>query len=694
MPHDLITNDNPAALPSVDTSRKLHIGHFAFMRALVQGADTKAAWERYLQIEGEHTDARIVRKTIHWIRDAFASAAKREHKFGTARLVLADWSKVGEREQQQPTLAQFVADRGLEGFSENDQIVAFLETYPAVDVQQKRRAKLMARQLDALRWLEELAAQPPGAGDPIASWISPDLTCHVQAAGLFTLRQLVTHINGIGKRWYCTIPAVGPLKAKRIEDWLRAHELSIGLALGDHVSVARAKLNSHQLARVVPRQTAIVPLDKLIVPGELDGSQGWFRAPRAQCMMRANNDYEAVLLWIKTRHGMSSEQKQAVQIKRGIAPGGPEGPMDWLHYLSHTQRAYLKEAERFILWAIVQHKKPLSSMTLEDCEAYRLFLASPTPSDLWCAPRGRDKWSPLWRPFEGPLSPSAQAHTLRILKSLYKFLVDQCYLVGNPWNGVTIPRASRVAVSRGRSFTQAQWAFIEQQAAQLSNRSADCRLRFALHLYYATGMRLIEGVQARVDDLRFVSYPDHESDEVVSGWELKVVGKGNKERIVQVPQDVVDELASYLASRGLDPDPEAVSNRGAYLLGQVVDVASRAPWSPSAQQAVDPKRGISHVKMYEAIKRFFQHCAELLAQSDPKSAQRLASGSTHWMRHTYGTHAVAAGMPLDVVQQNMGHASLDTTTGYTTSEERRRMKAAQAAWKKKPPIDAYTNSEQ
>jgi site-specific recombinase XerD len=86
--------------------------------------------------------------------------------------------------------------------------------------------------------------------------------------------------------------------------------------------------------------------------------------------------------------------------------------------------------------------------------------------------------------------------------------------------------------------------------------------------------------------------------------------------------------------------------------------------------------------MYEAIKRFFKQCALELAATDPKGAARLAAGSTHWMRHTYGTHAVAAGMPLDVVQQNMGHASLDTTTGYTTSEERRRMKAAQGAWKR------------
>ena len=692
MLHDLIPLENPARLALVDTSRKLHIGHFAFMRALVQGADTKAAWERYLQIEGAHSDARIVRKTIHWIRDAFAAAAKREHKFGTARLVLADWSEGGGGARQQPTLEAFVADRGLDGFSEVEQIVAFLDAYPASAVRQRRRAKLISRQLDALRWLEELVAQPPGAGDPIASWLNPDLANYLQAAGLFTLRQLITHINGIGKRWYIAIPAIGPLKAKRIEDWLRAYEPSIGLALGRHVAIARKNLFSHELARVVPRQTAVVPIDKLIVPAELDGSQGTFRGPRAQCMMRASNDHEAVLLWIKTRHGMPPEQKRAVQIKRGIAPDAPEAPLDWLGYLSHTQRAYLKEAERFMLWAIVQHKKPLSSMTLEDCEAYRDFLADPTPSDKWCAPRGRDKWSTLWRPFEGPLSRSAQAHAVRVLKSLYTFLVDQCYLVGNPWNGVSTQRATRVAVARGRSFTQAQWAFIEQQAAQLTDRSADRRLRFALHLYYATGIRLIEGVQARVDDLRWVSYPDHESDEVISGWEMTVLGKGNKERIVQVPQEVIDELGSYLASRGLDASPEAIGNRGAYLLGQVVDVASRAPWSPRAQQIIDPKAGLSPVTMYEAIKRFFKYCAGQLATSDPKGAERLASGSTHWMRHTYGTHAVAAGMPLDVVQQNMGHASLDTTTGYTVSEERRRMKAAQAAWKKKPKLNNVEGS--
>ena len=58
--------------------RKLHVGHFAFMRAVVQGIDTRASWDRYLKLEGEGTDQRLVRSTIAWIRDEFAAAAQRE----------------------------------------------------------------------------------------------------------------------------------------------------------------------------------------------------------------------------------------------------------------------------------------------------------------------------------------------------------------------------------------------------------------------------------------------------------------------------------------------------------------------------------------------------------------------------------------------------------------------------------------
>lgn len=74
-------------------ARKLHVGHFAFMRAVVQGIDPRASWDRYLRVEGEGTDKRLVRSTIAWIRDEFAAAARREERPG--RPGSSDWISRG-----------------------------------------------------------------------------------------------------------------------------------------------------------------------------------------------------------------------------------------------------------------------------------------------------------------------------------------------------------------------------------------------------------------------------------------------------------------------------------------------------------------------------------------------------------------------------------------------------------------------
>ncbi|MGQ3179798.1 MAG: hypothetical protein ACT6SC_19585, partial [Blastomonas fulva] len=72
--------------------------------------------------------------------------------------------------------------------------------------------------------------------------------------------------------------------------------------------------------------------------------------------------------------------------------------------LSATQRSYRKEAERLLLWATLERGKPLSSLTADDVGAYADFLVSPPAA--WCGPRHHQRWSPMWRPFEGALSPS------------------------------------------------------------------------------------------------------------------------------------------------------------------------------------------------------------------------------------------------------------------------------------------------
>ena len=64
-----------------------------------------------------------------------------------------------------------------------------------------------------------------------------------------------------------------------------------------------------------------------------------------------------------------------------------------------------------------------------------------------------------------------------------------------------------------------------------------------------------------------------------------------------------------------------------------------------------------------------------------KGAERFAKASTHWMRHPQASHAIAGGMPIEIAQ-NLGHASLATTTVYVTTEKRRRMKTVEAFWRR------------
>ena len=453
--------------------------------------------------------------------------------------------------------------------------------------------------------------------------------------------------------------------------------------LGRHVSLPRSKLFAHELQAVVSPATDIRPLEKLIVPAELDGREGLYRRPQAQCLLRATNDYQAILAWLRSKHGLSPEQTAELKARRRQRDTGVELGLDWLNALSHTQRAYRKEAERFLLWAITHKGKALSSMSNEDCIEYRDFLADPQPRSRWCGDRARERWSPLWRPFEGPLSASAQRHAVTILKNLYGFLVDQNYLMGNPWSAVSVPRSSAPKVNAGRSFSLAQWQFIEGQLRLLADTSANLRLSFGLRLLYATGLRLSEVVAATVDDLQWVEYPaDATDDQPMQGWLLRVAGKGQKEREVPLPGDLVGELAKYMVSRGLDPDPEDIGNQGAHLLGKASDAAQRAPGLSTAGNLFDPRPGIAATTFYDQVKRFFEDCASLLRQQgDAKGAERFQKASTHWMRHSHASHAIASGMPIEIAQQNLGHASLATTTVYVTTEKRRRMQAVAAFWK-------------
>ncbi len=617
-------------------SRRLSSGHFAFMRAVVQGVNVQASWDRYLSLEGEHEDLRKVKSTIAWIRGEFAAAARRHAKPGTARLVLFDAGRV-EDAPALPSLAAFAEERGLEDFSEAEQQLAFVEAYgPGTDLERRsRRSRLIRRQLEALRWLERLVAQDPGADDRVGAWFEPTLATRLEKAKLGTLADVAARINGVGARWWTVVPGVGAIKAQRIVDWLRQHQGSTDLSIGGHVAVPRSQLKSVQLEKVTGKATAVVPFEKFLVPAELDGSEGRFRAPLHQCLLEAKNDYEAIAAWLRTKHDPNGTGKTA------------------------THRAYRKEAERLLLWAILEQGKPLSSLSVEDVHTFKWFLAAPPAR--WCGPRHQQRWSALWRPLEGPLGPVALRQAIVILRSLYAFLVSQNYLIGNPFAAVALPRETGRVLGSRRTLTFHQWDAIEERLAAMAVDEIGRRRARAVRWLYATGLRLSEMANARCGDLREVDYrlPNGKQD---TGWLLSVLGKGNKLREVPVPVSLVEELQEELGQRGLAAEVTAESNQDVSVLTRFESGAAQ-PWSMSG--------------LAKGIKALL---AEVAAELEPDDAKQLRKASTHWLRHTHGSHALNGrpgeqGVPIQVVQNNLGHASVGTTSGYLTTERDMRLAA-------------------
>ncbi len=237
-----------------------------------------------------------------------------------------------------------------------------------------------------------------------------------------------------------------------------------------------------------------MPWERLRVPDEVNGSRGAFRAPKATCTLDANNDYEAVQAWLA------------------------------LHESTATQRAYRKEAERLILWAVVERGRALSSLTTEDAVASRAFLRHPAPRGRWVG-AARPRSSPEWRPFTGGLSARSVAYALSVVGAMFRWLIQQRYLLANPFAGIKVrgaPRSESLAVTR--VFGEGEWSLIQAVAESLEwghgwQAAAAQRLRFVLDFAYATGPRIGELVGATLGQIEVDARGDR--------W-LHLVGKGSK----------------------------------------------------------------------------------------------------------------------------------------------------------------------
>jgi integrase/recombinase XerC len=218
------------------------------------------------------------------------------------------------------------------------------------------------------------------------------------------------------------------------------------------------------------------------------------------------------------------------------------------------------------------------------------------------------------------------ARALSALRTFYRFLNLTQGIEVNPARATRSPKLDRtLPVHLERAEIEMLFAEAEARAAAGSFREA--RDLAMLELFYSTGMRLSELAGLNDSDVDLVS------DQV------KVRGKGKKERIVPVGSHATGALRSYfrrrdalLAALGATVRPVFVNQRGKRISARGVQLAMKALFGALA-------RGRDlHV---------------------------------HALRHSFATHLLDAGADLRAVQELLGHASLSTTQVYThTSVER------------------------
>ncbi len=87
------------------------------------------------------------------------------------------------------------------------------------------------------------------------------------------------------------------------------------------------------------------------------------------------------------------------------------------------------------------------------------------------------------------------------------------------------------------------------------------------------------------------------------------------------------------------------------------------------------RQPMSESQVYRMFKGHFKIAASKVETAS--DAGHLIQASTHWLRHTHATHALEAGAAIEEVQENLGHASIATTSIYTHASRKKRKSAVE-----------------
>jgi integrase/recombinase XerC len=216
---------------------------------------------------------------------------------------------------------------------------------------------------------------------------------------------------------------------------------------------------------------------------------------------------------------------------------------------------------------------------------------------------------------EVKITPRSINRKISALNSFYKFLLRKGELQKNPLAKVQTPKTSKRLP-----------AFVEQPGIdklltqiEFAEGYEGARDKMILELLYGTGMRRSELMSLKETD--FDGYNS----------QLKVLGKGNKERIIPIHHILADTIKEYIQLKRQTLEGQ----EGAYLLV-----------NPNGKKLDAPT-------VYKVVKKYLS----MVTTVDKRSP--------HTLRHTYATHLMNNGADINAVKELLGHASLAATQVYT-----------------------------